>query len=574
MPDCLVIVMSDSNDLKVPKDIIQMRFSPSSDELPAFLKEAYELKCDGYLVDQESAGYFFISLKIARLHANERLVPKIAIIPNKIGEFSEALFRDKETAFIPDLTIIQIDNSTTEERFMVVTNDFQGTNRKLKGDFIGIWPDDKIVFFPDKMADLKGKELYSSVVHYPPYVLAQDPVEGVECRPQLEFCRLHNCSLKIRTSEYLWGDIFPNGSGNGIFGEVFLDQSDFGVGGIYTWLEEFQYLDYSTPYGIGRINVLVPKPTKVDEWKTVFMPFSPTLWLLLVFSILVAATLMHCANIAAGKISDELILGGEFTTWVGIFFRAIGMSLLQPPPSILSASPLRRFFTIFEVLFLMFTTIYAGAIASVLTIPKYNPAIDSALQLYESGLRWVALHEVWILSLVESTEPYIKTLVGRFETQDEETLVRYTKEGVYAIGIELMETGQMIEASYLSVETVANHHIMKNDLSWSHVIMLHRKGSPYLEEMNRVIGRCRAAGLFLLWATNITANHLSSRFQIVMQISKGSSKVEIDEPIKLKLLHVRGAFMLFIAGMSLSSLVLMVEIIKFKIFNTKSRKLI
>lgn len=58
-------------------------------------------------------------------------------------------------------------------------------------------------------------ELYSSVVHYPPYVLAEDQVDGVEVRPQLEFCRIHNCSLKIRTSKYLWGDIWANGSGNG-----------------------------------------------------------------------------------------------------------------------------------------------------------------------------------------------------------------------------------------------------------------------------------------------------------------------------------------------------------------------
>ncbi|CAH1403359.1 unnamed protein product [Nezara viridula] len=268
------------------------------------------------------------------------------------------------------MIIIQIDNSSSEKRLVVITNDFQGKKRSLKGEVIGIWPDDDIVFFPDKLADLKGKELYSSVVHYPPYVLAQDPVDGVEVRPQLEFCRVHNCSLKIRTSKYLWGDIWPNGSGNGIFGEVFLDQSDFGVGGLYTWLEAYQYLDYSTPYGIGRINVLVPKPTRVDEWKTVFMPFSSAMWSILVFSILAAATMMHCANIVAGTISDELILGGEFESWVGTFFRAIGMSLLQAPPTVLAASPLRRFFTIFEVLFLLFTTIYAGAIASVLTIPK------------------------------------------------------------------------------------------------------------------------------------------------------------------------------------------------------------
>lgn len=94
-----------------------------------------------------------------------------------------------------------------------------------------------------------------------------------------------------------------------------------------------------------------------------------------------------------------------------------------------------------------------------------------------------------------------------------------------------------------------------------------------MEEMNQVIGRCRAAGLFLLWATNITTSHLSSRFQIATQISKTSTKVEMDQPIKLKLLHIRGAFMLLAAGMLLSWLVLFVEIIKFKIFNIKRSRI-
>lgn len=64
------------------------------------------------------------------------------------------------------------------------------------------------------------------------------------------------------------------------------------------------------------------------------------------------------------------MLGGEFATGGGIFLRALAMALLQPPPSRLpSGSPLRRFFTIFEVLFLFFTTVYSGALSSVLTVP-------------------------------------------------------------------------------------------------------------------------------------------------------------------------------------------------------------
>lgn len=45
------------------------------------------------------------------------------------------------------------------------------------------------------------------------------------------------------------------------------------------------------------------------------------------------------------------------------------------------------------------------------------------------------------------------------------------------INVLFFHKGQMIEANYLSVDIVADHHTMKNDISWSHVIMLHRKGN-------------------------------------------------------------------------------------------------
>lgn len=62
---------------------------------------------------------------------------------------------------------------------------------------------------------------------------------------------------------------------------------------------------------------------------------------------------------------------GEFSTWSGVIMRSVGMALLQPPAGRLSSgSPLQRFFTLSEVLFLLFTTIYCGALSSILTVPE------------------------------------------------------------------------------------------------------------------------------------------------------------------------------------------------------------
>ncbi|CAH1403358.1 unnamed protein product [Nezara viridula] len=505
MPKCVVVVLSDFSSFELPNNFVYLRVHFNSSNLFLSLRAAYQMKCIGYLIDENSANDFLKTLGEARSSAPERHTPRIVVVPNRKGNYSLNVFMHPESAYIPDMIVIQIvadGNSAAEVKLVVMTNSFHNSSIFPEGEVLGTWPLDEMSFFPDKLKNLNGK---------------------------------------------------------GVSGNVFMDRADIGIGALYLWENEYKYIDFAYPYLNTKITVLVPKPAQKAEWRIPFLPFSLTLWVLQVLSITLAAAVMFAVNKVSFHIAEGLMLGGEFSTGGGIFLRSLAMALLQPPPSRLpSGSPLRRFFTIFEVLFLFFTTVYSGALSSVLTVPLYYPPIDTPLQLYEAGIPWAADHSAWIFSIQGATELPFKGLVKRYEVHSHESLISLIKKGGYGFGIEIMPAGHITQTKYLNGEAILNRHVMKHELYTTSLVMSLRKGSPYTEKLNNLIGKQLDAGLLLLWETDVTLNYLSSRLQTALKISEGT-KVEVHHPTKLKLTHIQGAFILLGFGLFVSFIVFLFE---------------
>nr|WVD93706.1 ionotropic receptor 41c.1 [Graphosoma rubrolineatum] len=561
MPECVQVVLSDFTFLKLPSNFVYLRVQYNSSNLFSSLRASYKMKCMGYLIDENSANDFLTTLGEARSSALERHTPRIVVVPNRRGNYSANVFMHPESKYIPDMIVIQIiadSKCETGVEMELMTNSFHNKSIFPEGERLGVWPVDEIVFFPDKLSNLNGKELIIAALHYPPYVLLPE-FDGLDVRIVYEFCQLYNCKLSPLADDHKWGEIFTNGTGTGVSGNVYMDYADIGIGALTIWANEYKYIDFSHPYLESKAAVLVPKPAQKAEWRIPFLPFSLTLWVLQVLSIILAAVILILVNNVSSRIAEGLMLGGEFATRRGIFLRAYAMALLQPPPSRLPASsPLRRFFTIFEVLFLFFTTVYSGALSSVLTVPLYYPPIDSPLQLYEAGIPWAADHMAWIFSIQDATEQPLKGLVERFEVHSHETLISLLKKSDYGFIIEIMPGGHLTQTEYLSGEAILNHHVMKHDLYTASLNMCFRKGSPYTEKLNKLIGKCLDAGLSLLWETDVTLTYLSTRIQTALKISEGT-KVEAHHPTKLKLTHIQGAFILLVFGLFVSFGVFMLE---------------
>ncbi|XP_073981687.1 glutamate receptor ionotropic, delta-1-like isoform X2 [Rhodnius prolixus] len=542
--------------------------SPSVN-LSILMTDIFKFKCSGYVIQISDPGYFINHWEEERRLSLDRHKPRFLILPwNQSSPVADQFFNLPQTEFNSDFLLVEVMKGSEKKEeedifFKMFTNNFYEPfeiKNRISSIELGIWPSNEdVVWFPDKIANLHGKTIRVATLEYPLYTILE-PLEGMEFKLLKEFCKFYNCSLGTVVDDYMWGEIWENKSGNGILGNVYMDKADFGTGAVYSWYNDYKFLDFSYPYLQSKVTVLVPKPKQLPEWRIPFNAFSPSMWAVQMMSIAFTAILIYFLNkntkiLTSGFWEERL---GEFSTWSGVIMRSVGMALLQPPAGRLSSgSPLQRFFTLSEVLFLLFTTIYCGALSSILTVPEYYPPIDHPKDLYEAGIPWAADHEAWTYSLKGTSVSYLKGLVKTFEAHDTETLIELAKKGGYGFAIEIMAGGHVTHTAHLSGEMILGLHVMKHELYRTPSVTVLRKGSPYTQQLTDFIHRCLDGGLLLLWE-DISLKFLSSRLQTALELSE-SSNHELNQPIKLKLNHVQGAFIILAIGSTISVFIFLGE---------------
>ncbi|XP_014254792.1 uncharacterized protein LOC106669670 isoform X2 [Cimex lectularius] len=479
-------------------------FSPhvivaSADSVQEILKYSFDYNCQGYIVQTSSPEEFLNKWELTQSNHLRRHNPKMLFLPWDDRAYSDVLFNSEVANFLSDLLAIQVlENGPTPDDiiFEIVTNNFYeaiDTPDHEASIVLGVWPLNLTSnWFPDKISDLKGKTIKYATLQYPPYAQLTPEFDGMDVRLAQTFCEHYNCSLIPVSDDNLWGELWENKSGNGIVGNVYMGKADIGGGAVYLWYNEYKNLDFSYPYLESRVTVLVPKPRQLPEWSIPIIAFSPAMWGVQFASIAITAVLLFTVNKNAEKIAPgiEERRKGEFATFSGIVMRSFGMALLQPPGMrLISGSVLQRFFTLFEILFLLFTTIYSGALSSVLTVPVYYPPIDSPRALYKSGITWMADHDAWVYSLQQATQPYLQGLVKQFEAHETNNLIAYSKKGGYGFAIEIMAAGHVTHTAHLSGEMILGLHVMKKELYTSPSVTIFRKGTLRTKIFQYIIKR-------------------------------------------------------------------------------------
>nr|CAD7397431.1 unnamed protein product [Timema cristinae] len=145
--------------------------------------------------------------------------------------------------------------------------------------------------FPDKTSNVMGKELTVTSFTYLPYAIIDSstrPIayEGTEFRLINELSRKINFTWRAVVDEdNMWGEIWENGSGNGIMGSISEDKVDMGVTALYLWYHENRFIDFTFPYYESAVTCLVPKPKQLPAWKLLILPFSPSMWVAVAASL-------------------------------------------------------------------------------------------------------------------------------------------------------------------------------------------------------------------------------------------------------------------------------------------------
>lgn len=150
-------------------------------------------------------------------------------------------------------------------------------------------------------------------------------LDGQEHILLVEFCLKYNCSLtgRLEYDEELWGDSFPNHTGNGLLGALTTRDANVSCAALYMWDNAYEFTQYTHMLQHATITNIVPKPLPLPYWQTPILPFPGYIWGYVIGSFLVGAVVLFIVNLIQTKIEKGLGAYGLFDSIYAVFMMSI-----------------------------------------------------------------------------------------------------------------------------------------------------------------------------------------------------------------------------------------------------------
>ncbi|KAI5632104.1 ligand-gated ion channel domain-containing protein [Phthorimaea operculella] len=414
----------------------------------------------------------------------------------------------KEASFLANLLIIFPDLKSTTgcTAYDLVTSRLIGPDAESNQPlYLDKWNScdsnfqkDADLFPHTDLSNMYGKTLKVACFTYKPYVLLDVDTsviatgrDGTEMRIVEEFCRWINCTIEIVNSdEEQWGELYENGTGIGVLGNVYEDRADVGITALYSWFEEFLYLDFSSASIRTAITCIAPAPRLLISWEMPLAPFDWHLWICMILTIIVSALVL----IMAQGTSDKA------------FLISFGILAAQSYNDSNSSWRIRRVTGWLIVAGLILCNAYGAGLASTFTVPKFERAIDTIQDILDTKAEWSATHDAWIFSITLSQEPRIKQLVRQFKIHNFEELKRrsYTRNLLFSV--EKLPSGSFAIGEYITEEAVGEFRLMQEDFYYEQNVAMLRKSSMYTQKISALIECSNASQEFHVHAEDQRAD--------------------------------------------------------------------
>ncbi|XP_026751135.1 glutamate receptor ionotropic, delta-2 isoform X1 [Galleria mellonella] len=562
---CLTLVTETPFDIVIPISFTYI-IPYETGNLTNQILEVSEMGCSDYIVKMREPKKFMVSFdEVNHLGNTRRSDRKVIFLPydeNQIGlQNLLDILKMKPTKFLANLLLVLPISRNISGCILydLVSHRFVGPDEKSAQPlYIDRWNsctrkfENNSNLFPHDMTNLYGKTLKVAGFTYKPYVLLDlDPTveprgrDGTETRIIEEFCRWLNCTIElVRDDEHQWGEIYENNTGVGVIGSLIEDRADVGITAMYSWYDEYVVLDFSTPYIRTAVTCVAPSPRILASWEMPLLPFTLYMWLALLFTLIYASIAL---TIAQGCSSDRVLL----TTF--------GMMITQTQYSAGSTWRIRSITGWLLISGLVLDNAYGGGLASVFTVPKYEPSVDTVQDLVDRQLEWGATHDAWIFSISHSQEPLVKQLISLFRVKPAAELRQKSLTRNIALSIERLPAGYFAVGDYITKEAMLDLTVMQEDFYYEQCVAMLRKSSPYTKKLNQLVGRLHESGLMIAWETQVSLKYLNFEVQLEVRLSRSKRDIEIVEQLSLR--HVVGVFIIYVTGVILSILICIMEIL-------------
>ncbi|XP_049548270.1 uncharacterized protein LOC125959490 [Anopheles darlingi] len=352
-------------------------------------------------------------------------------------------------------------------------------------------------------------------------------IDGTELLMVEELCRRHNCSVDVELAANAgWGDLYPNGTSDGLIGSIIHRRTDLAMAALYKWCHWYPHISmsvYTSRSSVTCLGTMVVWATERQRQRlhltANFEKRYRLIDALFFMTSLYVEQSVHLRNdLLAGSILLAFLLFGGFM---------IGNS-------------------------------YAGALAYVMTIPHYEKVLTTTADVANSGIRVVAGSTAWMNSLIMADEPILVTIRNHFQTYDIDSIDQFihTRRDMSYMQ-ERLQYGSFALESYVDINATHMVQPLKEEIYWELVISICRKTWPLMDKYDDLILRVQQNGIQRHWELESVIRTT----ELKIQRNLANLGVTDNGPVRLMLAHLLGVYFILFAGLTLATVSFLLEIL-------------
>ncbi|XP_076314972.1 glutamate receptor ionotropic, delta-2-like [Tachypleus tridentatus] len=365
-----------------------------------------------------------------------------------------------------------------------------------------------------------------------------------------------------------WGKNLDNGTWNGMIGMVIRKEVDLAASSITMMDKRETVIDFTVPFFQESSTILLPRPGQQADLFSFVAPLEGEVWLTMLLSLLLISFAIYFVNLQSRNLRmpyPQFPLH-VFSQWYRPLWYNVGAVLQQGGAIPLSHSS-RVLLMAWLLVVLVIMNLYKGILIAFLTIPETSKFADSLEELASQNLiKWTFLKNTVYESLFTKNSDYeVMRMIGKPFEDNPNELVSSSKEGV-----ERVLTGRYAfikEKSYLEVAINEDFYktgqcrfsLTKQEFFPIGYGLVLQEKSPVLHLFNSKIRQMMEAGLLTKWHKQY--------FNINNDCTSLSRPRLGEYPLSLK--DLQGSFALLGAGLILSFLVFVVEVIFYRFFKKR-----
>ncbi|KAI4494501.1 hypothetical protein M0802_008822 [Mischocyttarus mexicanus] len=378
---------------------------------------------------------------------------------------------------------------------------------------------------------------------------ADDDLErdGIEVKLFLLMAEKLNFTWIIKKSKNRYGKRYNSTVWkDGFIEPLYKKKIDIAFGAIWLNREHNEFVNLTEPWYELFLHFLVPRPQPTTSFWALTRPFSLTIWILLVLSILIQSISMFVLSRFIPRFPER------FRNFLLTLIELTGRLLGSWAPKNMINVKLQLY--LWQMLGLILVTAYSSSLAAKLTNSEYERRIDTIQQFLESNLEWGRKPPIPpFKEYFDLDDPDASRLPSRYkivETSNEihENIIK----GNYAI-IGNFVGSVFFPEDEISNEDLKNYRVMKQMVGKFYATFAVQ---PWLLlPINKIMLRLKESGIVTFHLQDVVRRRASFNLREILIEYDGKNGLRA-----LNLIPLGAAFVLLILGLSISSIVFYLEI--------------